>query len=113
MAISVGGVGVWSMHFIGMQAMVIHDLRNDMDISIEYDIALTLVSLVAVIIFVFAGMWIATRDRVFFKSTTDVTNMLIEDGKNLSIKESRNKKVIRNLALFKGLTPLAAGGVIT
>jgi len=111
-AISIGGVGVWAMHFIGMEAVQLIDSNTREVLPMSYDIFLTVVSLLAVIICVYLGLYISTRDRVFFKDTASIGEMLLADGQKLSFNDARNPSKIRFLALFKGLQPLVLGGIL-
>ena len=51
------GVGIWSMHFIGMLAF-------SLPIALAYDIALTLLSLVITIVCSGFALWLVSHDRV-------------------------------------------------
>jgi len=53
--IALGGGGIWSMHFIGMLAM-------NMPFTLQFDVAMTIVSFVIAIVFVSLGLAIAGRD---------------------------------------------------
>jgi NO-binding membrane sensor protein with MHYT domain len=61
-ALSLGGVGVWSMHFIGMLAMKV------MGHEVGYDWTLTAVSFVVVVAVVYLGLWFMNTGTFnFFK----------------------------------------------
>jgi len=53
--LALGGGGIWSMHFIAMLAM-------DMPFAMQFDIGLTVLSLVIAIVFVSIGIIVAGRD---------------------------------------------------
>ena len=63
-AVALGGVGIWSMHFIGMTAQV-------MPFRVTYDLATTVASLVAAIAVSYAAFWFVGR-RAF-----NLTDLLI------------------------------------
>eukprot|EP01036_Dinobryon_divergens_P041998 gene41998-55732_t len=113
MSISIGGVGVWAMHFIGMGALIIEVTSTGEIIPFKYDIGLTVASLISVIVCVYIGLVIASRDRVFEKDADTVGEMLVSDAQGLSMKQIKDKSALRNLAVFKGLQPLALGGLVT
>eukprot|EP01041_Mallomonas_annulata_P010549 gene10549-21991_t len=113
MAISIGGVGVWAMHFIGMGAVSLMDVSTGEIVPMSYDIGLTMASLISVVGCVYLGLMIATRDRVFEKNADTVGEMLISDAQGLSLQQVKNKSALHALAIFKGLQPLALGGVVT
>jgi len=56
-AVSLGGIGIWSMHFIGM-------LAYRLPVSIVYDIPLTLVSLLAAILISGIALYLAGGRRL-------------------------------------------------
>jgi NO-binding membrane sensor protein with MHYT domain len=51
-AVSIGGTGIWGMHFIGMLGVTVHGS------AVRWDVALTIVSLVMAIMVVGAGMFL-------------------------------------------------------
>ena len=55
-AVSLGGIGIWSMHFIGMVAY-------QLPVSIAYDVGLTLLSLVAAIVISGIALYLAGRGK--------------------------------------------------
>eukprot|EP01041_Mallomonas_annulata_P021959 gene21959-42144_t len=87
MAISIGGVGVWAMHFIGMGAVSLTDESTGEIVPITFDIGLTAASLISVVGCVYLGLMIATRDRVFEKNSDTVGEMLISDAQGLSLQQ--------------------------
>ena len=116
MACSIGGVAIWSMHFVGMAAVSFQDGDgNDLPLRYRYD--LTLVSLVVVIVMAYIGILICSRDDVFLIDKIDTIDAFIEDTKKMSISEIRTLKInpmkITFLALTKNVMTLIYGGVIT
>lgn len=57
-AVALGGIGIWSMHFIGMQAY-------RLAIPITYDLLLTVISLVAAIVISGASLYLAGKGGKF------------------------------------------------
>ncbi|MDA7416952.1 histidine kinase [Xenophilus arseniciresistens] len=55
-AVALGGIGIWSMHFIGMVAY-------SLPVRVSYDIGLTLVSLVAAVLISGLALYLAGRGR--------------------------------------------------
>lgn len=55
-AFAMGGVGVWSMHFIGMQAQIL-------PFQVEYQVGLTLLSFVVAVLFSGTAFWYVGRRR--------------------------------------------------
>ena len=116
MACSIGGVAIWSMHFVGMAAVSFQDGDgNDLPLRYRYD--LTLVSLAVVIVLAYVGIYICSRDDVYMIDKIDTIDAFIEDAKKMSISEIRTLKInplmITFLALTKNVHVLLAGGIVT
>lgn len=83
-ALLLGGVAIWTMHFVGMYSCRLHYLDGG-DSLIYYRLDLTLVSLIVVILLCYAGLYIASssddmymKDRAgavvdYFKRSAEVT----------------------------------------
>lgn len=114
MALSLGGVAIWSMHFIGMHAVSLHHAQS-LKVSIRYNLGLSLASLIAVVLMVFGGLVIASRDRMFCKTKAEIVEMFMNDAKKLSIAEIRKITATRMLILIatRELGTLVAGGITT
>ena len=54
-----GAVGVWSMHFVGMQALSLIDPSTGEAVEVRYDPLLTAFSLVVVVVIVMVGFYVA------------------------------------------------------
>lgn len=63
-AVALGGVGVWAMHFIGMLALSIENT------PVLYDITITLLSLLVVVVVVFVGLLILRKGNPGFLKLT-------------------------------------------
>ena len=116
MACCIGGVAVWSMHFVGMAAVSFQDGDgNDLPLRYRYD--LTLVSLAVMIVLAYVGIYICSRDDVYMIDKIDTIDAFIEDAKKMSISEIRTLKInplmITFLALTKNVHVLLAGGIVT
>ena len=100
------------MHFIGMSAITLYD-ESYTKIQFQYRLDLTIVSLIAVIIFTLFGFWIGTIDRAFVIDTVDYIDSFIERMKQMRIHEIRNMKhrnIVLGNALFRNMPPLLIGG---
>lgn len=117
--VSLGGVGIWCMHFIGMSALRLHDDATNKSIDMAFDIGESIGSLIVVILLASCGVAIASNDRVFAKSRGQILEMFIRESSNLSmaeIKRTKDSKIIMLIStrelwllLLGGLT--AAAGV--
>jgi len=60
--VSLGGASVWGMHFVGMQALSLHNPCNGSVLHIEFNNVLTLVSLVAAMIICAICLYVVLPD---------------------------------------------------
>ena len=81
------GTGIWSMHFIGMQAF-------SLPIELGYDLATTLVSLIAAIVVAALALYVSSRRQMGLKAVV-VGAALIE--------------VIRNSLILLGISTFWQG----
>jgi Bacterial signalling protein N terminal repeat len=103
MGISLGGIAIWSMHFVGMKAMTLTESTGNA-IDIEYRLDLTLVSLATVIIFCGLSLYISSADKSFTtvryevidEQIGEIQKMSLADIKNLS-KKQEQKSFMRKL----------------
>ena len=72
-AVALGGIGIWSMHFIGMQAY-------RLPVPIEYDVPLTALSLVAAILISGIALYLAGARRQFSKPGWAIGSLLAGAG---------------------------------
>jgi NO-binding membrane sensor protein with MHYT domain len=119
MGISLGGVGIWCMHFIGMSAMRLKyqdQLSGDwIGVPLYYNIWITILSLLIAIITTGIGMYVLSYDPLFAKSKSEILEMFVNDLQNLTIsdlKKTRNLTIIK-LIVTKQLGSLILGGSIT
>lgn len=115
MAISIGGVAIWSMHFVGMSTISFKD-SDGLDVKVRYRKDLTVISLVVAITFCLAGIFICSKDAAFKIERVDTMEEFIKEASLMSIteiKRMRSANYIMFLALFKSIHLLALGGFIT
>lgn len=115
MAISIGGVAIWSMHFVGMSSVSFVDSDGN-SVDVRYRKDYTLLSLVAAIIFCYAGIHICSTDAAFKIDRVDTMDEFIRGAALMSIPEIKNMhsaSYIMISALFKGIHRLVIGGFVT
>ncbi|KAJ0392307.1 hypothetical protein P43SY_006503 [Pythium insidiosum] len=91
-ATTLGGCGIWSMHFTGMQALQMR-LEDGTLIEVNFEGGMTLLSLLFAVLGVFVGLLIASKDPFF-----------------LEIESSRRRELLFN-ALFSRLWRILGGGI--
>jgi NO-binding membrane sensor protein with MHYT domain len=111
MAISLGAGCIWSMHFVGMSAVQYKDTDNN-EIKIEFDLFVTLLSMITCVVFVYAGLYLSSRDKMFSRDREEIYELIIEEGKRDSMAAVRSKRYLLKVALLRGTGPLLLGGVI-
>mmetsp|Transcript_8516 Transcript_8516/g.8628 ORF Transcript_8516/g.8628 Transcript_8516/m.8628 type:complete len:438 (+) Transcript_8516:119-1432(+) len=111
MAASIGGIAVWCMHFVGMGA-IHHKTSSKIEIEIKYDIGLTISSVIVVVLCVYFGLLIASRDRAYTKSKEEILSMIVEDARESGVRVS-SKFWVLFLASMKGIGFLVTGGFVT
>ncbi|KAJ0394808.1 hypothetical protein ATCC90586_001523 [Pythium insidiosum] len=78
-SVALGGCGIWSMHFTGMQAYELHD-SDGKALAVRYEGFSTIASLLLPILGVYIGLRIASRDPFF-----------------LEMEQSRRKDIVRKI----------------
>ena len=114
MAIALGGVAIWCMHFIGMSALTLTD-PHGFPIIMKLKISHTAISLVSVVLLSYLGFVVSSRDKMFVSDKKDAIDRFIKDARKMSIEEIRKIKHKNSLivsTLFKGLGRLVVGGTI-
>ena len=86
MAVSLGGVAIWSMHFIGMSAINWYILDYP-PIELRYNNWKTSVSMIAVVILEFLGLYISSFDPMFGKSKKEIIDLYVQHASKMSIAE--------------------------
>ena len=88
MAISVGGVAVWTMHFVGMSAVSFVD-PDGVAMTVHYRVDLTMTSLVIVIILCYIGIYMCSHDAAFVMDNVDTVDAFIAQASKMSINRIR------------------------
>lgn len=79
MSIAIGMGAIWSMHFVGMGALTLK--VDGKELETNYDIGITILSMLAAIICVYIGLYISSRDQMFTMSKQEVFTMILEEAK--------------------------------
>ena len=108
---SLGGVAIFSMHFVGMGSMIL-TADDGSRVPLSFDSGLTLASLIAAIAFVHLGLVISSRDRAYIRTRPQIAEMTVLDASNMTIKQIQSTN-LATLALFKNIVPLITGGFVT
>lgn len=106
MAVSLGGIGIWCMHFVGMSAMNLKSATGDI-IYLRFDSVQTILSLISVILLLFVGLFIGSRDVVYGKTKTEIIEMFIDQSKAMSFKQIQNIKNGSAIAIIIGTKSLS------
>ena len=115
MSCSLGGVAIWTMHQIGMQGMRL-ERNNGEKIMMQYDIGYLMISLVAVLLTTYAGLWIASKDKMFTYDEAEHVNKYVVEIRTKKISEiskidSKMKFILKTL--FKDISWIVLGGIVT
>eukprot|EP01032_Pedospumella_encystans_P015498 gene15498-17721_t len=114
MAVSLGGIGIWCMHFVGMSAISLLEAQGNL-LEVRYDIGITLLSLALVIVFTLAGFYVSSQDVVFTKTKREIVDMFVEDASAMSMKDVQKMKAFQMVFIIGTRAPqhLLLGGLIT
>ena len=74
-SIALGGCGIWSMHFAGMNALQLS--ADGVALEMFFEPILSFLSLLSAICAVFGGLLIASKDPFFVNVTAEQRGMLI------------------------------------
>ena len=116
MACSLGGVSIWTMHFVAMSSVSMYSPIDGSLLPVRYRIDYTLISLVVVVALSWLGLHVGSLDKAFTKDKSDAVDKFIKDARSLSIAEIRKIKNVRTVLLsnlLHGLGRLVVAGVIT
>ncbi|KAJ0392306.1 hypothetical protein P43SY_006502 [Pythium insidiosum] len=115
-AMCLGGSGIWSMHFTGMQALHMR-LEDNTLLEVHFEGGMTLLSLLFAIGGVFVGLEIASKDPFFLELEASRRKELLTSGmQNMTMeamvkqKNQLSKKIKFN-ALFSRLWRILGGGI--
>jgi NO-binding membrane sensor protein with MHYT domain len=114
MAVSVGGVAIWAMHFVAMAGVQFYREDNHERVFARYRIDLTIASLVIVIFVSYAGLYICSTDKAFTQDQAEVIDSYVEEVRMKTIQEIKaidSKRKLLAKSLFKNLKFFALGGV--
>jgi NO-binding membrane sensor protein with MHYT domain len=113
MACAVGGIGIWSMHMVGMASMMLM-YEDGTEIPMTFKVDVTILSLFAVIICCFVGMKIASQDKMFAKRKSEIAEEFIQDAKFMTMSQIRgiDPKQIFIIMTTQSLGRLLLGGLI-
>lgn len=88
--VSLGGIGKWAMHFIGLSVVTLSDADSNEKIIIGYNLGESVASLLSVIALMIIGVTIASYDRLFSKSKNEILELFIKDSKTLSMNQVKH-----------------------
>jgi NO-binding membrane sensor protein with MHYT domain len=77
------------MHFVGMSAVSMRDADGNI-IDVRFDIGLTILSLVLVLVFATVGFMISSHDEMFTKSKKQIFELIVMDASALSMQRARS-----------------------
>ena len=114
MAVSLGAIGVWCMHFVGQSALKLHSPEGS-HLSVYYNIPVTVASFLSVLIFSWAGLFISSYDIAFTKTKSQLAEAFVENASQMSIHEIRKLSATKILYLISvnSLQHLIGGGFLT
>lgn len=111
MAVAIGVVAIWAMHFTGMMAMTVKHPITKKSVEVTYDAGWTVFSAFAALLCVYCGLRIAMKDKFF--SSLDTTATLAADMAGKSLGDMRKASTVKLSAFVTGIHWLVLGGVIT
>merc|ERR1719329_1651529 len=97
------------MHFTGMMAMGVE--LNGKAIEVSYDAGWTVFSMFAALLFVYADLRIAMKDKFFSSLNTSAT--LAENMQGQSLAKMKSANAVKLTAFISDLHWLVLGGVFT
>jgi hypothetical protein len=115
MSCSLGGVGIWCMHFVGMSALQLETVGG-IKVKLNFNILFTIISLVVVLCLTLLGLYISSKDIIFRKTKSEVIEMFVESSKEMSFKDIqrlKNGSGIMRIICFQSLWRLVIGGAVT
>lgn len=114
MALSIGGIGIWAMHFIGMHAFRLHDIDGH-HVHVRYNVGVSIASFITVVFTTFVGVTVASYDSMFSKTKVDIVEEFIYESRKLTFAEIRrisSQRILMTIST-KELGYLLIGGFIT
>ncbi len=86
MAMSLGGVAIWGMHFVGMASMSLNG-EGGVNIPIKFQVMPTIISLIFVLLFAYFGLYVSSNDIVFSKNKTEIVDLFVKNASELSSRD--------------------------
>eukprot|EP01039_Chlorochromonas_danica_P006248 gene6248-6889_t len=112
-AVCLGGIGKWSMHVIGMSSLVLHD-DHGRHITVNYNVGVSVMSLIVVLVTSTISIIIATKDPMFAKSKKEIIDMFLEHAAGLSMNDAMKISAFDIIRIIstKSLNHLLLGGMV-
>jgi len=106
MALSLGLIAIWSMHFVGMFSMSLVGPDTANEVPVRYDLVETVFSLLIALVFSYLGFYSSHLDIFFGLSRKEILEMFIQEKlKTMSMKQVRAIGAL-NILLYASLTSL-------
>lgn len=115
MAVSIGGIAIWCMHFVAMAGVMFYREDNHERVFVRYRVDLTIASLIIVIFLSYLGLYVCTIDKAFVHDQAEVIDTYVEDIRMKTIQEIKaieSKRQLLTKSLLKNLKFFVLGGVI-
>ncbi len=115
MALSLGGIGVWSMHFVGMSAMKLVVTSTGEEIHTSFRVLSTLISLIIMLAFAWLGLYVGSKDKIFTKTKKEIVQDFVKDSSSMSFEQIRQIKSSQIMFIISTQAPyhLMGGGLLT
>eukprot|EP01031_Cornospumella_fuschlensis_P030839 gene30839-37263_t len=112
-AVCLGGVGTWCMHVIGMSSLTLQRADGS-NITIGYNVGISIWSLLAVLVMVTISVMIASNDPMFAKTKKEIIDAFVNRTSSMSMADAMK---ISHLGILKiictqSLGRLLLGGVV-
>jgi NO-binding membrane sensor protein with MHYT domain len=115
MALSIGGVAIWSMHFIGMSALELK-MPDGEAVEFRYRIDLTVTSLVCVLILSYLGLLVAASDSRNLIDHNAIVAEFVKEAEDFSADEPLQVSASRLYKMAKTLLSdpwrIIVGGIL-
>jgi NO-binding membrane sensor protein with MHYT domain len=98
MAFSTSAIGIFGMHLMGMVSVHLFD-KNDFQYHIEFDVGMTIVCTIIVVVFTIIGMIVASGDPLYAMSRSDVIEEITKDVPTADLQQFKNLSELRYLIL--------------
>ena len=112
MSLSFGGVAAWVMHLMSLATMNL-TLPNGARVSKTFAAGYSAVSFGIAIVGTGIGTYIASRDSWFYKSKVEIAELMVDQSKELTLRDIRKSQKLIRIMLTKRLLPIVCGGGVT